>query len=328
MTSGPGSSVPVVSVVVPAFNAAAYISPALQSVLAQTYRDIEVLVVDDASTDGTVAVVTALAAADRRIRLIRRATNGGPAAARNAGLAAAAGRYTAFLDADDTWLPDKLARQVAAFEAHPGAVLVCCNARWVRDGVEEGTVYDGCRVESGGEAWRGMLEDVFVGTPCAVVETATARALGGFDETLTVGEDQDLWLRLAFTGAVIALPEVLVRYQLRDDGHMARHRALAASLWLRRLRGIIEERRALLTPAEYHRILAAQCGRVGRNLYIQGQPGAGMALLREAVRHGASPFGIGLYLLRASPPARALKGWLRGAGRGHAAAPPAASGSD
>jgi glycosyltransferase involved in cell wall biosynthesis len=310
-TLGDTAYPPLVSVVLPAFNAATFICQALESVMQQTYRHLEILVVDDASIDATAAVTTSLAQQDSRIRLLRRETNGGPAAARNAGLAEAEGIYTAFIDSDDEWAPNKLALQMAALAANPGAVLACCNARWVRNRAELGTIYDGCRVDSGPHAWKAMLEDMFVGTPCAVVRTAAARRLCGFDESLQVGEDQDFWLRLAFSGEVVALPDILVRYHLRNDSYMAGHGDLATALWLPRLVQLIESRRTLLSSAEYHRILAAQYWRVGRNLYHDGQWRDGCRLLFKALAHGASPLDVGLYLIRASPPVRRLKAIYR-----------------
>jgi hypothetical protein len=151
-----------------------------------------------------------------------------------------------------------------------------------------------------------MLEDVYVGTPCAVVDTATARRLGGFDPALRVGEDQDLWLRLAFAGDVVALPEVLVRYRLSVGSYMDRHRDLSLSDWLPRLMAHVEARRSGLTPAERHRILRRIYERMGRNAYRDGRQRLGCLLLLRAVGHGAGPLAIARFLLRASPPVQAL----------------------
>ena len=305
MTGQPGAA-PLISVIIPAFNAEATILAALASVRAQTYPSLEILVVDDCGTDTTVEQVGRVVADEPRLRLIRHDRNQGPAAARNTGLAVAAGRYSAFLDADDEWLPEKLERQVAALLAAPRAVLCCCNAVWMRDGVAEGTVYDGCAVSNGAEAWKGMLEDVYVGTPCAVVDTAVARRLGGFDVTLRVGEDQDLWLRLAFAGEVVALPDILVRYRRSTGSYMDRSRGLSTTDWLPRLLGHVEARRAALTVAQHHRILRQIYGRMGRNAYRDGDWRPAVSLLLRAIRHGAGPLAIALFLLRASGPARAL----------------------
>src|SRR5689334_21141299 len=103
---------PLVTVVVPVYNTLPYVADALESALAQTHRELDVVVVDDGSTDGSSGVVVELAAREPRIRVVRQ-PNAGLAAARNAGLAAAAGEYVAFLDSDDLWLPEKLERQLA-----------------------------------------------------------------------------------------------------------------------------------------------------------------------------------------------------------------------
>ncbi len=103
----------LVSIVTPAYKAAAFVGQTIESVLAQDYQDWELHIVDDRSPDDTAAVVERYAARDPRVRLIRLGRNGGAAMARNASLEAARGRYVAFLDSDDLWLPGKLSRQLA-----------------------------------------------------------------------------------------------------------------------------------------------------------------------------------------------------------------------
>jgi len=118
------AGLPLVSVIIPALNAEATIGETLHSALAQTYRAIEIIVVDDGSSDSTARIVAALAARDPRLRLIRTA-NGGISRARNTGIAASAGSFVAPLDADDLWHPEKIACQVAAAlaaAAPPGLV--------------------------------------------------------------------------------------------------------------------------------------------------------------------------------------------------------------
>ena len=123
---------PGLSVIIPTYNRAALAPEAVASVLAQTWRDFEVLVVDDASTDGTAA---ALAAFGSRIRLLRHAFRLGVAAARNLGICAARGQWLAFLDSDDLWRPEKLARQMAYLTAHPKLVLCQTEETWERRGL-------------------------------------------------------------------------------------------------------------------------------------------------------------------------------------------------
>ncbi len=126
----PAATLGTVSVIVPAFNAAATLPSALASLQAQSYRDLEILVVDDASGDDTAAVAEALAVADPRLRVLRLQSNRGAYAARNAGLAAAKGQFVTVHDADDWSHPQKIATQVAGFAADPEAVAV--GSHWVR----------------------------------------------------------------------------------------------------------------------------------------------------------------------------------------------------
>ncbi len=120
---------PLVSVIIPAYNRRDSIGRAIDSVLAQTLTDFELIVVDDASTDDTVAVVAAYT--DPRMRLIRRDANGRAAAARNTGIRAATGRYVAFLDSDDSWTPDKLEIQLAALASGPDEMRASCTGYFV-----------------------------------------------------------------------------------------------------------------------------------------------------------------------------------------------------
>lgn len=123
---------PTVSVVIPAYNREATLGRAMDSVLAQTLADLELIVVDDASTDGTARVAAGYA--DPRVRLLRHDANRRAAAARNTGIRAARGRYVAFLDSDDAWFPDKLAVQVADLEAAPPDVGASCTGYRIVDG--------------------------------------------------------------------------------------------------------------------------------------------------------------------------------------------------
>lgn len=112
----------LVSIITPAYNAVRTLSETIESVQAQTFTDWEMIIVDDCSSDGTTALASRYATDDPRIRVIRRAENGGVAAARNQALGAATGRYMAFLDADDLWLPEKLHLQLAFMHEHDATI--------------------------------------------------------------------------------------------------------------------------------------------------------------------------------------------------------------
>ena len=122
---------PRVSVIIPTYNRADLVQQALASVKAQTYRDFEIVVVDDGGTDGTFEVLSA----DREIRVLRHAGRRGVSAARNTGIIAARGEWLAFLDSDDLWLPDKLARQIFWLEGQPELLICQTGETWVRRGV-------------------------------------------------------------------------------------------------------------------------------------------------------------------------------------------------
>ncbi|ABC23885.1 glycosyltransferase family 2 protein [Rhodospirillum rubrum] len=293
-----------VSVVIPAWNAEATLGRALASVRAQTLAPRQVIVVNDGSSDATPEIAARMATKTFPVTVIDRTGRGsGPAAARNAGIAAAGEPFVAFLDADDVWLPDKLARQMAALRASPDAVLCCCDAQWVGEDAPartaHPTIYEDRPIKGGAEAWKEILLDCYVGTPCVVARRAALIEAGGFDERLVVGEDQDLWIRLALQGPVIALPEVLVRYGLSADSHMARHRALAASLWLPHFEALVSGLGARLSAGERDAILRARLWRMARSVYLDGRKDLGLSLMARAVAHGLPRRARMVFLARA-----------------------------
>jgi glycosyltransferase involved in cell wall biosynthesis len=207
-----------VSVVIPAYNYARYLVEAIDSALAQTYAPLEVIVVDDGSTDGTPAVI---AAYGDRIRAIRQ-TNAGVSAARNRGIAVARGDYLAFLDSDDVWLPRKLELQMARLDADLSLGLVHTGVE-VIDG-------EGRRMAVMTRGREGFIaadllrldEDVISGPGSSlVVPRRVAEEIGGFDVRLAPSEDWDFCYRIARRHRVGFIPEPLVRYRLHGGGgHM------------------------------------------------------------------------------------------------------------
>jgi glycosyltransferase involved in cell wall biosynthesis len=299
---------PLVSVVIPCRNAAATIDRALRSVRAQTYAPLEIILVDDASTDETAARLAAWQAPD--LRVLRLPRNGGAAAARNAGIAEARGTFVAFLDADDEWLPEKLARQVAALAAQPAAALIGCRSRYVRnDGGAEILLHGDRAAATGTEAWRVLLAHSFLATPTVVVRRAALERVGGFDAALPLGEDQDLWIRLALIGAVAFIDQPLVRVHQQSGGLSGRHPESDADIVLPMLRRHVAALRPRLTRSEVRRIFASRYGEIGRNLY-PARPLRGFGLIARAILLGDRPGRNLLYLSKASPPARAIKTWL------------------
>jgi glycosyltransferase involved in cell wall biosynthesis len=206
-----------VSVVIPCHNAAEYIDACLESVVAQSASAWEAVVVDDGSSDDSAAIVERRAAADARITLVRLGgEGGGAAAARNAGIRAGRQPLVAFLDADDRWLPHRLARQMAFLRDRPEAALVAARARVV-DAAGAALEEDRRRDDAGDR--RVTVEDLLfrsnpVATSSVLVRRSAIDAVGPFREGYRIIEDLDLWIRVARHGEVWRLGEALVEYRV------------------------------------------------------------------------------------------------------------------
>ena len=224
-----GTPWPRVSVVIPTWNRAAWIADAIFSVLDQNYPNLEVIVVDDGSTDETAAVVRRFG---HEVRYVRQ-ENGGPASARNRGIRTATGEFVAFLDSDDLFETGKLHEQVQYFRRNPEAILVYC---WFSIVDECGRKRLGRRCNLSGLVADALLARCMQGpiaTPTVMVRRSALLESGGFDEGMSLSEDIDLWCRLARLGPIGLIPEVLVRVR-RHGANVSRgagrRRYLAAAL--------------------------------------------------------------------------------------------------
>jgi glycosyltransferase involved in cell wall biosynthesis len=203
----------LVSAVVPTYNYGRFLGRAVASVLAQTYRDVECIVVDDGSTDDTADVLAAFGSA---ITVVRQA-NQGLSAARNAGITAARGRYIAFLDADDVWHEDKLSRQVELIERKPDTAVVGCWARLTStDGetISERHFDEQASdpVDLAVQLRRIAIRDFWVGGSGsgALMRRDLFDRVGLFDPSLKAAEDWDMWMRLGAEHIIRNLPVTLV----------------------------------------------------------------------------------------------------------------------
>jgi len=234
--------VPQVSVIIPTYNCARYLPEAIDSVLAQTYRDFEIIVVDDGSTDDTPDV---LARYGEAILVIRQ-PNQGRGAARNAGILAARGQYIAFLDADDLWLPRKLEKQMALFEERSEIGWVYSDYRYFGDtSTGDDSFFGRHSLRPPPEGWIlvKLLAGCITSTITVMARAACFRQVGLFDPSLVRAQDYDMWIRLACRSEVGCVDNVLALYRQhpgQDSGLDARIASLYYT-W-RLLRNFVRDR--------------------------------------------------------------------------------------
>lgn len=219
---------PIVSVIIPTYNRAHLLGRAVGSIINQTYRDFELIIVDDGSTDNTRDVVESVN--DNRIKYIRLDRNKGAAAARNAGIEVVKGEFIAFQDSDDEWLREKLEKQMQAFENCPQHVGVVYSDMWrVRENGEvrywqSPTITNGCIIDAEKLEYRVMG----VGLCTTVIRRECLRKAGSFDEKFPRFIDLDLFIRLSQSTGFYHMQEPLVRYY-ETDGISSNRRAEATA---------------------------------------------------------------------------------------------------
>jgi len=201
---------PLISVIIPTYNRAWALGEALDSVLAQTYPAVELIVVDDGSTDETPDLLARYGDALRVLTL----ENGGVSRARNHGISASTGEFIAFLDSDDRWLPDKLAEQAAFFKATPEALICQTEEIWIRNGKR----VNPCKhhKKPSGDIFEASLHLCLVSPSAVMMRRSLLEDVGLFDESLPACEDYDLWLRIACRYPVYTTPSPLV---VKHGGH-------------------------------------------------------------------------------------------------------------
>jgi len=203
------SNLPLVSVIIPTYNRGWTLAEAVESVLAQDYKDFELIVVNDGSTDDTkniLAVYEGITVLDQ--------TNQGVSAARNNGVAHSRGTYVAFLDSDDLWLPQKLTVQVDFFRKTPEVLICQTQETWVRNGrrVNPGKRHQ----KQSGMFFERSLELCLVSPSAVMMKKAFFEEMGGFDESLPACEDYDLWLRINAKYPIYLIDQSLI---VKRGGH-------------------------------------------------------------------------------------------------------------
>lgn len=312
MSAAAGRGVPPVSVVIPAYNRAATIRAAIESVLRQSFADFELVVVDDGSTDGTLDAAAAVD--DPRLRLVPAPRNLGAAGARNLGVAEARAPLVAFQDSDDEWLPTKLEKQMARLAAAPDRIGCYCGLLVVgaldpRPGERTRLAYnpppETLPVE--GDILAPMLGRNLVSTQTLVVRRDAFRDLGGFDEGMPALEDWDFAIRLAARGPLAFVDEPLVLQRFSENS-LTRHadRQLAAQARMVEKNLALYEARPDALAGQYY-ALAGLARRLGR----YGEARALLARARRVRPANPRPWAMSLYV--------AALGLARG-GRGEPAA--------
>ena len=277
---------PLVSVIVPCFNTALYLAATLESVQAQTFRDFEVLLVDDGSTDGTLAIMQGFAARNERCKVIPLQQNQGIVAARNAALTQACGDYIAMLDSDDIWTSDALAVRVDVARRHPSAHVIATDFAWFENAPPAQPIG---RVGLGPRAKRAFADSFatheptllndpfelvatthFAWTSATLVRRAAMAAIGNFDPSFKGPEDTLLWLCLAQRGAFVFAPQLTAFYRQRpgslvtlQNGPKELH-YLKVLDWIRKVPGFAPHGSVIRrTAAECHQVCVQHFRRSG-----------------------------------------------------------------
>ena len=274
---------PLVSVIIPAYNRALLIAQTLASVREQTFKDYEIIVVDDGSTDATAQVVAGFGCGVKYIFK----QNGGQASARNVGIQNTTGEFIAFLDSDDLWLPDKLAKQLACLKK--------TNRQWIYCDAEAfdhvtGKLLDrfsriGHRPQQDFIA-RQLICGNFIPSPTPVVRRIVFDHVGRFDESSemrSIGEDWEMWLRIAARYEIAYVPEVLARYRVHSGSGTCRFDPLAVLS----SRMMVVKRAVAFAPdiyARYHRQAQAMAYvDIGNSLVKRGNPKSAQSLYVRAI---------------------------------------------
>ncbi len=304
--NGLDHSAPLISVVIPAYNARTTLERALRSVVAQSYRPLEVIVVDDASVDGTADFARNFSGLPIHVERLDQQV--GAAAARNRGIEVSQGEFIAFLDADDEWVPEKTTLQLAVMMSDPSLSFATCEADLVAPRGEFMYVINRNRARPRGQdAWKTLLKHPCVGTPCVMARRTVLQNVGGFNPALMIGEDQDLWIRLALSGPVHHIDQSLVRVHDRPNSLSKAQRGQPGTSTLPMILGHMEAQKHRLSAAEIDGILGLRYTEAGRTHYETGNISEGVRFLFSAISRGYRPLENLSYIVSASPPMRVAK---------------------
>lgn len=216
-----------ISVIIPTYNYARYLPRAIDSVLSQTYKDYEIVVVDDGSTDNTKEV---LGPYMDKIRYIYQ-SNTGISGARNRAIKESQGKYIAFLDADDSWVPEKLTIQMDVFEKNPSVGLVYSKVTLFR---EDGTIVEVYPTRDPGKNAQELAERLgYLPTSTIMASKSLVEQVGSFDENLPTSEDLDLWVRIARAARIYEVAGPVLAYHYNHGGNISSKEMKMYEGWVR-----------------------------------------------------------------------------------------------
>ncbi len=223
---------PLVSIVMPAYNAQRYINDAIGSVINQTYENWELLVVDDYSSDNTKNIIENFQKNDSRIKPIFLSKNGGkPSIAKNVALQTVKGKYIAFLDSDDMWLEEKLQKQVSFMEENPNYALTYTGSYWI-----DASGYEINRLlpeYKSGYLLQRMLSRYEINNQSVMLKKELLNhTLMKFNEKITIGEDYNLFMHIIAKYEIASISEYLIRYRIHNDAITKRHKRVTDGVLL------------------------------------------------------------------------------------------------
>ena len=301
---------PLISVIMPCYNAAGFLSEALESVLGQTYPSIELIVVDDGSTDDSLAILRGYG---DRIKLVTQ-PNQGPYPARNNGLEHAAGEYIAFLDADDWWRPDCLEKLHEALDRCNSCALSYCGWHSVGLKGKRGEPYVPPDYELQDKATRFLKGAAPWPIHAALVRRGVIDEVGGFDLDLGTCMDYDLWLRIAVAKPIVRVPEVLAFYRHHDSGQITSTQwKQAKNSWLVKRKFLREhpELAAHLSPSDRRDLVDGGLLRRGYDNFWRRDLLSAQKIFRQSLVVGGWRFRDLRYLLPALLPFKIYQ-WIAG----------------
>jgi glycosyltransferase involved in cell wall biosynthesis len=254
----------MLTIIIPTYNRLLPLEFALKSVFCQTYRRFQLIIADDGSTDGTGDNVQSLNNSDENLRYLRLPHCGMPGKVRNAGARLATGDFLAFLDSDDLWKPEKLARQIAFFEEHPDMMI--CHTREIWQRGEKIVSQAGQKHRRSGYIFADALKKCIIGPSTVMMRRELFEEFGGFREDLEIAEDYELWLRITAKYPVGYIDEPLV---IKRGGHADQLSEKYGQIEVFRIKALLVNLETGIFAGEQRELAARELVRKCR-IYAQG----------------------------------------------------------